>query len=37
MTDVKFELFLPGHDRFKLDFVVLLASVANLGHRTLPH
>jgi hypothetical protein len=37
VTDVEFELFLPGHDRFELDLVVLLATVANLGHGTLPH
>ena len=37
VTDVKFELFLSGHDRFELDLVVLLAPVANLGYRTLPH
>jgi hypothetical protein len=37
LTDMKFELFLSGHDRFKLNLVVLLAPVAELGHSTLPH
>jgi hypothetical protein len=37
VTDVEFEPFLSGHDRFELDLVVLLAPVANLGHGTLSH
>ena len=34
---MELELFLLGHDGFKLDFVVLLATVADLGYGTLPH
>jgi hypothetical protein len=30
LTDVKFELFLSGHDRFELNLVVLFAPVADL-------